>query len=163
MPTKVQNAQAWIKLQREFGILGRHKMLLDEVVVPTVVIADLSEDDAALNNLVQYRFSVPAVVATVGKAILFNGVTADSGRDIIIDRIVGSCAVTSPWMVHHTTNAPITPIAASTLDQTFAQWPQVGVPIGRMFADSGAITGDDIVSFRTQGGTVWEIAVGSTR
>lgn len=36
MPTPIQNPTAWTKILAQFGILGRHKLLLDEVVVPTV-------------------------------------------------------------------------------------------------------------------------------
>ncbi|MEN8176313.1 MAG: hypothetical protein ABFS23_11150 [Pseudomonadota bacterium] len=36
MPIPIQNAEAWRKLQAIFGITGRHKLQLDEVVIPVV-------------------------------------------------------------------------------------------------------------------------------
>jgi len=159
MPMQIYTADAWQRLRDFFDLKGKHNLQLDEVIVPVAVVANIAPELEQLNQPVVYKFSVPATAGLVGKAVLINGLTTDTGRDIVIDRMVGTSASTGRWNIHNTANAPITPIAASTLDKTWRQWPQDGTPPGEMFADEGASTGDDIVSFRNGGNNFWDVAV----
>ena len=159
MPTEIQTPRQWLALAEEFKLTGRHLLQLDEVIVPVVLVSDLSSPAAALNQKVVYYFNVPASAVANGKAVLFNGVTADTGRDIIIERIVMSMASAQSWELRFTTNAPIAPIAAAQLFKNFRQDPQVGIVPGNMFADSGAITGELIMRPQIQANTFREIEV----
>lgn len=141
MPMRIYTATAWQRLRDSFDLKGKHDLQLDEIIVPVVVVADLAPGEQEINQQVSYHFDVPASAVANGKAVLFNGITEDSGRDIIIDRLVASSTATVVWELRQTTNAPVTAIGGSTLTKQFLQLPQVGTPPGRMFADSGAITG----------------------
>lgn len=50
MPIPIQNATVWARLQRAFGLLGRHKLLLDEIVVPVALVEDLSGVEVLLEK-----------------------------------------------------------------------------------------------------------------
>ncbi len=160
MPIPIQTPTAWGRLADLFRLTGRHKLTFDETLVGVVVVADVSSGDLTINEDVVYRFVIPASLVLVGKAVLFNGITTDSGRDIIIDKATGSAANTVPWIIHHTTNAPLAPIAASTLQKNWRQWPQVGTPPGEMFADEGALTGDGIIGMDWISNRTWDVDIG---
>ncbi len=159
MPTEIQTPDASVALADLFKIQGSHQLLIDETVVPVVLIADVSRNVAAQNQAVLYRYLVQASAVANGKAVLFNGTVTDSGRDIIIDRVVCSAGTTGPWEFRFTTNAPINPIAASTATKLFRQMPQVGTPPGELFADDGPITGTSIFRVLSLASTNFDIAV----
>lgn len=160
MPIEIQTSSAWGRLADKFRLTGRHKLLLDEVLVGVVLVEDLSAEAAQPEQDVSYRFLVPASAVANGKAILFNGATADTGRDIIIDRVLCASAANANYDLRFTTNAPLAPIAASDLEKQWRAVPQVGVPPGNMYADSGAIIGPELWRIPAIANTLIDVEVG---
>ncbi len=139
MPTPIQNAGAWTRLQELFGILGRHKLQLDEVVVPVVVIGNTTEIEEFTPLDATYVFHVPADVAGPSSAILLND--AGSGVRMLIDRVVLTTSTTHAVEMRLSTTAPLNAVAGGFANQSWNNFNQPGGPPGTLFGDHGSFVG----------------------
>lgn len=135
MPTPIQSPVPWSRLLAEFGVKGRHQLLLDEIIVPTVLIADLSETAAEPNDATGF-VRCPGVAATNSSAILAN--IGESGVDLLLDKIVVNVNVTTSLEIIQTTIAPVNPIAGAILVKNWNNPDLPGTPAGSILADNSA-------------------------
>ena len=138
MPTEIQTPTAWAKLAEKFRLTGRHKLLLDEVVVPVVIVEDLASEVSDVGNDATGFVRVPPILATVGSAGLAN--LNNPGTNLLVDRIWVNSAATDDILITLSTIAAIAPMAGSLLVKTWNNPDQGGVPSGTLFADSSGFT-----------------------
>lgn len=67
MPTPIQQGRTLSALIEEFGLKGRHLLQLDEVVVPVVMVADVTDADSAFVGPSEYTEGI-VEAAVVGEA-----------------------------------------------------------------------------------------------
>ena len=86
MPTEIQTPKPWMRLAEAFRLTGRHKLLLDEVVVPVAIVEDLSEKEVLLDLRAAYGGAFQTAAATfISQVQLFNPV--DSGLLLDLYRV----------------------------------------------------------------------------
>lgn len=85
MPVEIQNPKAWAKLVDEFGLTGRHQILIDEVILGVAIVADLTDQEGSgvASAIAQANMTLAGTVGVVG---LENVLGSD--RDVLIDKIV---------------------------------------------------------------------------
>lgn len=167
MPTDIQNARVTQALVDFFTIKGRFRPQLDEVVVPVVLTADMSERDEETTQPAVVRYNVAAAGAGLsGKAVLFNGVTGLTGVELLIDSVVISNPTgvgANDFLVRESTNAPIAPIAGSFQTKRFKRLVAAAsadpTPPGNAFSDSGAFAGDVMYSVSVPAGETIQLDV----
>ena len=139
MPTEIQTPFAWARLADKFRLTGRHKLMLDEVVVPVVLVEDLSEP-GIINEQDATCVMVIAAPVGVAKALLEN--PAGSGVRFLLDRIVVSGGMNMIPAIQLTQTAPTNPIAGALANVSWNNPEQSGSPPGTMFADDGVFVGE---------------------
>ncbi len=149
MPITIQNARGWDALRQRFSIVGRHRLQLDEVIVPVVIMDDITEQTDTVGQLATAFALAPAVAAKKSSVVFFNGVTSETGYLFNITRIRVSSTGTIGYTFGFTTVAPLSPIAASTVDQTWNDVGQTGTPPGNLFTDDGAFAGPVLYNYRS--------------
>jgi hypothetical protein len=155
MPAKIQNATVTAQLVELFGLKGRFSPQLDEIVVPVVLTADLSNQPGERAARATAHVHVPPVVGDNGKALMFNGVANETGSILLVDRIVVSltaaAAVGGNFEIKQTSIAPLSPIAGSVLSTTWddqrTQVSGAAPPPGTVFADDGPFIGPGVAAF----------------
>lgn len=162
MPTEIQTPTPWAKLADAFRLTGRHRLLIDEVIVPVVVVSDLSEVAATTEQEATAYFSMVAIVGSATVAVLFNGVTADTGVDLIIDSALASSETAGTYRVRQTTVAPVAPAAGVLLTKNWNRFPQVGVPPGTQFANTALLAGQTLYRVPVLANSPLEIDLGIT-
>jgi len=87
MPIQIGTARAWARLRDAFDLKGKHNLQLDEIVVPVVVVEDLSLQ-APLADLrpAEAGFLDPSAIGFISQTQLFNPV--GSGRMIFLYQII---------------------------------------------------------------------------
>jgi len=140
MPIKVYTAGAWSRLRDAFDLKGKHQLQLDEVIVPVVVVDDLSPGKIAIGQDATVDMQQIAVVGEKASLLLEN--PAGSGSNLLIDRITISSATTSILTVRLTQTAPLNAMVGGSANISWNNPDQVGTPPGVMFADHGTFTGD---------------------
>ena len=82
MPTEIQTPKPWMRLAEAFRLTGRHKLQIDEVVVPVAIVADLSEKEVLLDvRAAQGGVQQAAVPTFISQTQLFN----PNGSGLIFD------------------------------------------------------------------------------
>lgn len=147
MPTQIQTPTQWQRLLNRFGIKGRHQLLLDEVVVPVVLIEDVSELETGPQDAT-IAVIAPAIAATLGACVLAN---LSSGTDLLVDRIIMNAPAGMAVDTRFSTIAPIIPLAGGVIDKTWNNPDQVGVPAGDGFANQNVFGAGTLLN-RTQVG-----------
>lgn len=155
MPIPIYTAGAWQRLRDAFDLKGKHNLLLDEVVVPVALVADLSSEATHQANDATAQASVPAEAGETGTALFAN--IGDTGVDLLVDRIVINCGTSGRFRITSSSNAPLAPIAASSLVVVWNNPDQPGSPPGQIFADEGAFIGDRLYDFQHLASTSWYI------
>ena len=145
-PIQIQNPRAWGRLVDAFTIRGRHKLLLDEVAVPVVLIEDLS-DKPGPQQEATFTMFVPAAGGATNITLLLEN--SSVGSIFFIDEITISAASTSILQIQLTATAPVTPAAGGVADKTWNDNTQTPVVSGTMFADLGVFVGPDVWNHRT--------------
>jgi len=128
MPMQIGTARAWGRLRDAFDLKGKHSLLLDEVVVPIVLVEDLTRDDPlADDRQAQGGTVLGALPANVNQHQLFN--PADS--DVLLELyLVTMCS-------GGTIAYDMGPTAAALATDAGGQWqdrrlPAASFPVGRM-------------------------------
>jgi len=131
MPMPIGTARAWGRLRDAFDLKGKHNLLLDEVVVPIVLVEDLSKD-APLGDLraAHGGSGQGALAANVSQHQLFN--PPGTGQMLELYRASFQSAVNVDWDSGPT-------VVALTVNQA-GQWQDrrltpASFPIGRMQSD----------------------------
>lgn len=141
MPTSIQIPGITARLADAFKIQGSHILLLDENVVPVVLVADVRLPLPSDPIDATFVMFVPGPVAAFATALLEN---SSEGLLFLVDEITISTGVDSLWQILLTTTAPTNPIAGGAADKTWNNPLQTPDVSGTMFADSGAFIGPDI-------------------
>ena len=115
-------------------------MLLDEVVVPVVLIEDLS-DKPSPQQEATFAMRAPATAAQPLSLLLEN---SSVGSIFLVDEITFSVSADSFLQITLTTTAPVNPVAGGAADKTWNDNLQTPVVPGTMFADTGAFVGPDV-------------------
>lgn len=138
MPAKIQDATIWRRLQQRFAIVGRHVLLLDEIVVPVVVVDDLTDDVVA--DAVNFTVAMQ-VEESVGKkstAVLLNDRV---GWQIIVDEVLITTPANTIPVIRLSVTPPLSAIAGGFASKTWNNRLQIAEPPGLMFGDDGTFTG----------------------
>ena len=139
MPIQVQNTKVWGRLVDAFTLTGRHKLLLDEIIVPVVLVENLSEEQSSQERHASYTMDVAAGIGLISKGVLLND--AGSGVQILIDRVTMTASATSTLDILLSRTAATNPIAGGAADQGWNDLDVPGAPPGTLFADSGVFVG----------------------
>ncbi len=127
MPTPIQTTSGWRNLLREFGIKGRHKLLLDEIVVPVAVLANFADDPPVpVDRYAQGGLPEDGAVATVPQVQVFNPV----GSPVVLHvyaAMVSSFEADLGYRFGPTTAALPTEAGGQWQDRTL---PAASVPVG---------------------------------
>lgn len=134
MPLKIQNPRAWGRLVDAFTLTGRHKLLLDEVVVPVAIIEDLSEQAGTEPDDATMFVEATNVAATLGAAVLSN--LGETGAVLLLDRIIVTTSAVQFVGISQTTIAPILPLAGSIIVKQWNDPRKAGAPTGTGFANT---------------------------
>ena len=141
MPISIQNSRAWGRLVDAFTIRGRHKLLLDEIVVPVVLIEDLSDKPGPQQEATFTMFAPPQGAGVDVVLLLEN---SSVGSIFFIDEITIGSENNVIVQITLTTTAPVAPAAGGEADKTWNDNTQTPVVSGTMFADLGAFVGPDV-------------------
>lgn len=134
MPMQIYTAGAWQRLRDAFDLKGKHNLLLDEVVVPVAVVADLSSQAPDQANDATIQISMPAIVGDLGAACIGNLGTPNV--NLLVDKITFMApAAAATFRIIDTNIAPILGLAGAVLNKTWNDPSQVGVPAGTPFAN----------------------------
>ena len=140
MPIEIQTPSQWARLADLFKLTGRHKLLLDEVVVPVVLMGDVADTGPEEPNLASAFVKVAATVGVRGGAMITNG---QVGVNLVVTKIITSIVINVDIMCFLSDTVVGALIAASETDK---QWndsnrldPTPGTPQGR---DGGVFLGD---------------------
>jgi len=137
----IQNTRAWGRLVDAFGLTGRHKLLLDEVVVPVVLVEDVSGPDSSLEDDATMSIFCNSNAGTTGACVFSNfGFT---GAILLLDRITIVTSAAMQVLVLQTTIVPVLPIAASNISKTWNDPSRSSEPSGTGFANEGVFGGGD--------------------
>ncbi len=129
MPTEVQTPGAWVRLADAFRLTGRHRLLLDEVIVPVAIIENLAPEDPLANlRFAQGGIAAQGAVATVAQCQLFN----PAGSTVVLDLYQVSFASNTSSVAYQ-----MGPVAAALASDNPAQWQDRrlvagSIPVGRM-------------------------------
>lgn len=144
MTIPIQSSTVWGRLADAFRLTGRHKLLLDEVISPVVLVEDLTTESADVQNDATAHFAVPAAGAgDKGFAVLAN--LNNPGTDLLVDRITFSSASVDNIIISLNNIAPLLPIAGATLNKAWNDFTQQGVPSGTLFASEAAMAATGVL------------------
>lgn len=154
MPLRVYNASFFQRLRDAFDIKGKHEFLLDEIIVPVVVVESLSTELSSEPEDCTYQTSIAATVGDPGSFVLLNEL--DSGWNILIDKItMGTGVAATEFVITLTEVAPVSAIAGGAFRKTWNNANQPSTPPGTAFADDAAgWAGAEIFRHRTLNQTV---------
>ena len=156
MPMRIYTSDAWQRLRDAFDLKGKHDLLLDEIIVPVALVANIAQDLPKIPVDATFSLQVAADVAGNGKAIVQN----DSvGSRFLVDRITFSANTTGRFNIQLTNTAATNAIAGGSADKTWNNRLQTPDVPGAMFADHGTFTGPDIWSGIVLGGTARQYLV----
>ena len=127
MPTEIQTPKPWMRLAEAFRLTGRHKLQIDEVVVPVAIIADLSEKEVLLDVRAAQGGIKQAIVPTfISQSQLFN----PNGSGLIFDlyRVDMLSGAGSMFFQMGRVNVPL----ASTHIGGWQDTRLIGAPVGQL-------------------------------
>jgi len=140
MPMPIYSSGAWQRLRDAFDLKGKHSLLLDEVVVPVAVVAELSGVEGSQTASATAFIGAPAAGALIKSACLLSNLFDGTSR-LIVEAITAIPSLTTSYTIGLTTIAPILPIAASTIVKQWDDQSRPGVPPGSAFANEGIFSG----------------------
>lgn len=138
MPIKIQDATVWRRLQVKFAIVGRHILLLDEVVVPVIVVDSLIDDVDATPYDATWFINTNSGVGDDAASILEN---SSVGSNFLIDR-VEMCVLPAANMLIQLSPTPPVSALAGTANKSWNNILQTPVVPGTMFSDDGVFAGN---------------------
>jgi len=140
MPIQIQTAKGWRRLQEAFSIVGRHRLMLDEVVVPVAILEDLTLQPDTANDRATLSITCPAEALERSACVLFNTNAAldPTGAILLVERVYMTSGLVGNISINQTTVAPLNPIAGSVIRKLWNDPSQPAVPAGTGFADGSA-------------------------
>jgi len=142
MPIQIQTADGWRRLQKAFSIVGRHRLMLDEVVVPVAILEDLTLLADTANDRANISIRCDNTAGTNGAAVFSN--LPDTGTTLLLETITLNAQTAQVFNINQTTIAPILPLGgSSSISKTWNDPTQPGAPAGSGFANDNVfgITG----------------------